>query len=90
LLLPNAFTPDGDGRNDNFRPLHACEMSNFEMNIYNRYGDLVFRSLSPDGAWDGSYRGGKAQAGTYVWSARYFNPVTKQPVFRKGTVILLR
>jgi len=90
LLLPNAFTPDGDGRNDNFRPLHACEMSNFEMNIYNRYGDLVFRSLSPDDAWDGSYRGGKAQAGTYVWSARYFNPVTKQPVFRKGTVILLR
>jgi gliding motility-associated-like protein len=90
LLLPNAFTPDGDGHNDSFRPQHACEMSNFEMNIYNRYGDLVFRSLNPDEAWDGSYRGGKAQAGAYVWMARYFNPVSKQPVFRKGTVILLR
>jgi gliding motility-associated-like protein len=90
LLLPNAFTPDGDGRNDSFRPLHACEMTNFQMSIYNRFGDLVFRSLSPDAAWDGSYHGGKAEAGTYVWMARYFNPVTKQPVFRKGTVILLR
>jgi len=91
LLLPNAFTPDGDGRNDNFRPLHACEMSNFEMNIYNRYGELVFRSLDPDAAWDGTLHGGaRAPAGAYVWAAHYFNPVTKQPVFGKGTVVLIR
>jgi len=90
LLLPNAFTPNGDGSNDTFRPLHACEMSNFELSVYSRLGDLVFRSLSPDGAWDGTFEGHKAQAGTYVWMARYFNPVSKQPVFRKGTVILIR
>jgi gliding motility-associated-like protein len=90
LLLPNAFTPDGDGHNDTFRALHACEMTNFEMSIYNRVGDLVFRGFNPDEAWDGSFRGAKAQAGTYVWMARYFNPVSKQPVFRKGTVILIR
>jgi len=90
LLLPNAFTPDGDGHNDSFRPLHACEMTNFEMNIYDRYGDLVFRSLNPDEAWDGTFHGVKAQAGAYVWMAHYFSTATKQPVLRKGTVVLIR
>ena len=90
LLLPNAFTPDGNGHNDTFRPLHVCEISNFEMNIYNRYGDLVFRSLNPDEAWDGNFRGVKAPGGAYVWAARYFNTESKQTVFRKGTVLLIR
>jgi gliding motility-associated-like protein len=90
LLLPNAFTPDGDGRNDTFRPLHACEMGDFQMNIYDRYGDLVFRSLNVDAAWDGTFHGVKVSAGTYVWMAHYINTATKQPVFRKGTVMVIR
>jgi gliding motility-associated-like protein len=90
LWLPTAFTPDGDGRNDNFRPLHACEMSDFQMNIYNRYGDLVFRSLNVDAAWDGTFHGAKVPAGVFVWMAHYFNTETKQPVFRKGTVMVVR
>jgi gliding motility-associated-like protein len=91
LNLPNAFTPNGDGRNDNFRPLHVCEITDFEMNIYDRYGDLVFRSLNADEAWNGTYRGGeKAPGGTYVWTAHYFSAATKQPVMRKGTVMLIR
>lgn len=90
LWLPNAFTPDGNGHNDTFRPLHACEMTNFELEIYNRYGELMFRSLNPSDAWDGRLRGTKMPAGTYVWSAKYFSVETKQPVFRKGTVLLIR
>jgi gliding motility-associated-like protein len=90
LWLPNAFTPDGNGHNDTFHPLHACEMSNFQMNIYDRYGALVFRSLDPDEGWDGRFHGTKAPAGTYVWMAHYFNTETKQPVLRKGTVMLIR
>jgi len=43
-----------------------------------------------DAAWDGTFHGAKASAGAYVWSARYFIPVTKQPVFGKGTVVLIR
>ena len=90
LWLPNAFTPDGDGRNDSFRPLHACEMSDFQMNIYDRYGELVFRSLNIDAAWDGTFHGSKVSSGTYVWMVHYFNTATKQPVFRKGTVMVIR
>jgi gliding motility-associated-like protein len=90
LQLPNAFTPDGDGRNDAFRPLHACEMSEYQMNIYDRYGDLVFRSLNPDLGWDGTFRGAKVPTGAFVWMVHYFNTATKQPVFRKGTVMVIR
>ncbi len=91
LNLPNAFTPNGDGRNDNFRALHVCDMTDFEMNVYDRYGELIFRSLNADEAWDGTYRGGvKAPGGTYVWMVHYFSAATKQPVMRKGTVMLIR
>jgi len=90
LLLPNAFTPNDDGRNDTFRPLHACEMTNFEMNIYDRYGELVFRSFNPDLAWDGSFHGKKVSPGAFVWMVHYFSTETKQPVFRKGTVMVIR
>ena len=90
LLLPNAFTPNGDGRNDTFRPLHACQMTNFEMNIYDRYGELVFRSFNPDLGWDGTFHGKKASPGAFVWMVHYFSTETKQPVFRKGTVMVIR
>ena len=90
LLLPNAFTPDGDGRNDLFRPLHACEMSAFQMAIFDRFGDMVFRSVDPDKGWDGTFNGSKVPAGTFVWMVRYYNTVTKQPVLRKGTVLVIR
>ena len=65
-------------------------MSNFEMNIYDRYGVLVFRSLNTDDAWDGRFQDAKVPAGAYVWMAHYFNTATKQPVFRKGTVMVIR
>ncbi len=90
LYLPNAFTPDGDGRNDNFRPLHACEMSDFHMIVYDRNGELVFRSVDPSSAWDGTFKGAKLPSGAFVWMVRYFDEETKRPVSKKGVVMLLR
>jgi gliding motility-associated-like protein len=90
LLLPNAFTPNADGRNDTFRPLHACKMSAYEMRIFNRFGEQVFQATSPDQAWDGTYKNGKAPAGTYVWMVRYTNTDTQQQFSKKGWVVLLR
>jgi gliding motility-associated-like protein len=90
LLLPNAFTPDGDGRNDTFRPLHACEMTEFQLAIYDRFGDMVYRSTDPDRGWDGTFRGARVPPGNFVWMVHYFNTATKQPIFRKGTVMVIR
>jgi gliding motility-associated-like protein len=90
LLLPNAFTPNGDGTNETFRPLHPCKMINFTLRIYNRYGELVYQTNDQYKGWDGTYNMGKASAGTYVWTASYINTDTQQRNLKKGFVILIR
>lgn len=90
LILPNAFTPNGDGRNDTFRPLHACNMTHYEMKVYNRFGEMVFQSTDPDKGWDGTYKGSKVTTGTYVYTVAYVNTDSQQPFFQKGWVVVLR
>lgn len=89
LILPNAFTPNNDGHNDLFRPLHPCNMAEFRMQIFDRYGKVVFISSDFGKGWNGTYNGTPAQIGTYVWMASYRNTDTKAMQFRKGFVVLL-
>jgi len=90
LLLPNAFTPNGDGMNDNFRPLHACDMQDYSMTIYNRYGERIYFSKDPLEGWDGKVKGTLLNMGGYVWTVIYTKPSTKQIIQKQGTVLLLR
>src|SRR5690606_29175101 len=55
IFIPTAFTPNGDGINDIFRPMAAagCPVGQFRMNIYNKWGALVFTSHSIQNGWDG-------------------------------------
>jgi gliding motility-associated-like protein len=89
LTLPNAFTPNGDGLNDVFRPLHPCNMTEYMMRIFDRYGKLVFQSADFSRGWNGTYGGTPAETGTFVWMATYRNADTKALEFRKGFVIVL-
>ena len=89
LTLPNAFTPNGDGVNEIFRPLHPCSMDTYQMQIFDRYGKTVYISADFGKGWNGTYNGNPAQNGTYVWMATYRNTDTKTMQFRKGFVILL-
>ncbi len=90
LLLPNAFTPNGDGINDNFRPLHACDMENYSMTIFNRYGEKIYFTKDPLQGWDGKIRGSLLNTGAYVWTVNYTKPSTKQLIQKQGTVLVLR
>jgi gliding motility-associated-like protein len=90
LLLPNAFTPNGDGRNDNFRPLHACDMQDFAMTIFNRYGEKIFFTKDPLVGWGGNLNNTLLVQGGYVWSVTYTKPSNKEKVQKQGTVLLLR
>jgi gliding motility-associated-like protein len=65
LFFPDAFTPDGDGLNDEFTA-NARFYSAFEMDIFNRWGELIFHADNIDQAWDGSYNGKPVQQDTYV------------------------
>ena len=90
LTMPNAFTPNGDGHNEMFRPLHPCKMNGFMLRIFDRYGELVFQSSDPTVGWDGMFRGVRAESGSYVWMASYVNTDTQQRRLKKGFVILIR
>ena len=69
LFVPNTFTPDGDGINDMFFAI-ATEVSEFELLIFNRWGELIWESSDHRIGWDGRYKGTLSQIGTYVWKVR--------------------
>jgi gliding motility-associated-like protein len=89
LTLPNAFTPNFDGVNDIFRPLHPCDMTEYKMQIFDRYGKIVFQSSDFGKGWNGTYNGTPADDGTYIWMASYRSTETKVTEYRKGFVVLL-
>lgn len=89
IFVPNAFTPNGDGRNDVLRPI-AAGMERIELfQVFNRWGQMVFSSNSTHHGWDGTV-GGKLQAsGAYVWVVKAVD-YTGQPYVQRGTVVLIR
>ena len=89
LYVPSAFTPNGDGLNDNFRPilLGMKQLSYFR--VYNRWGQLVFATSVIGNGWDGTFKGSPQDSGNYVWIAEgidYKGRITK----KKGNVVLIR
>lgn len=69
LLVPNVFTPNGDGINDEFRVIYTS-LAEFECWIYNRWGKLVFHWTDPAKGWDGTINGRPAAAGAYYYVIR--------------------
>ncbi|WP_245843574.1 T9SS type B sorting domain-containing protein [Niastella vici] len=90
ITVPNAFTPNGDGKNDYLYPLNAWKATNLEFYIYNRYGQVVFRSTNWTNKWDGRFNGQLQSTGVFVWQLRYTLIDTGEKVFRRGTTVLLR
>ncbi|HPQ98608.1 MAG TPA: gliding motility-associated C-terminal domain-containing protein [Saprospiraceae bacterium] len=86
--IPNAFTPDGDGLNDRFRPINLRGAELEDMLIFNRFGQLVYQGNSTDG-WDGTQGGQKAPSDTYAYIMK-FKLIDGSIDQRKGTVILIR
>jgi len=53
LYIPNAFTPNGDGINDQFQPISNCALAQYKFSVFDRWGELVFSSSDPAAGWDG-------------------------------------
>jgi len=88
LAMPNIFTPNGDNRNDIFKPIEYCGIANGTLVIYNRWGQAIFRTSEPGNGWNGSVNGKKAGGGIYYWAIEYtdFSNARKR---RKGWVELI-
>ncbi|MEX1001067.1 MAG: T9SS type B sorting domain-containing protein [Crocinitomicaceae bacterium] len=70
IFVPNAFTPNGDQFNNTFK-VEALNIIDFEMLIFNRWGELVTTLNSPDQSWNGTYHGNLVQDDVYVWQIHY-------------------
>ena len=69
LAVPNAFTPNGDGKNDEFRVAYRS-LRDFHIWVYNRWGKLVYESTDPAKGWDGNINGRPAAEGAYFYVVR--------------------
>lgn len=67
---PNAFTPNGDGVNDGFRPLIYGNEESYELRIFNRWGQMIFQTTNPKGYWNGAFGGKACDMGTYYYMVR--------------------
>ncbi|MEO7530836.1 MAG: T9SS type B sorting domain-containing protein, partial [Sediminibacterium sp.] len=89
IIVPTAFTPNGDGRNDVSRPvLLGITKLNF-FSIYNRWGQLLFSTTEENKGWDGNFSGVAQPSGTYIYLASGVDFLGRV-VLRKGTVVLIR
>jgi len=69
FMVPNAFTPNNDGINDEFfvKPTQGCEVKNYRIEIFDQYGRVVYKSKDYLSRWDGTYDGMTLNSGTYFW-----------------------
>lgn len=92
VYIPSAFSPNNDGVNDVFKAF-GMEINDFELIIYNRWGEKIFQTQDINLGWDGTYKGTVSPLGTYVWeleaSDKYGKPLLKD-IQRRGVVNLIR
>jgi gliding motility-associated-like protein len=89
VYIPNAFTPNGDGRNDVFFPTIACNIDKFRLEIRDRWGRCCFVALRPEDAWDGLSQGIVAPEGVYVYTLETVDTWRKRRVI-SGVLSLIR
>jgi gliding motility-associated-like protein len=91
-VVPNAFSPDGDGHNDVFRALTECCLTKYSLQVFSRWGNLVFQSDDVSNGWNGTYKGAPLPTDVYIWKASWRVTLDgREKTFSKaGDVLLLR
>jgi gliding motility-associated-like protein len=90
VYVPSAFTPNNDGLNDLFRVTGTEVISEFELMIFNRWGELIFKTTDKTKGWDGKLKGASLSTGTFVYLLKYKDNTSGKSESLKGTVVLIR
>ena len=92
IFIPNTFTPDGDEYNNVWQPVFTSGFDpyEFELSIYNRWGQLIWQSYDANAGWDGTYQGRMCQDGVYFYMITYGDPDTDGKSMLHGHVTLFR
>ena len=88
--MPTGFTPNNDGRNDVLRPIAVGIKVIEYFSIYNRWGQVIFRTTESGSGWDGKTRGLPQSSGVYVWNIAAIDLRTGLKEEKKGTFTLVR
>src|SRR4029078_8699810 len=90
LVIPSAFTPNQDGKNDKMRPLiNGCKILELTFRIYNRWGELIFETKEMGAGWDGTHMGVTQSSDVYAYVCYYTGEAGIQRQL-KGTFVLIR
>jgi gliding motility-associated-like protein len=89
LFIPNVFSPNGDGLNDNFKIDHVnCEY--LDITIYDRWGKFLYQTGDKNFLWDGKFNGNPLPEGVYYFHVEYKLNANETIFDTKGTITLLR
>ncbi|HTO14906.1 MAG TPA: gliding motility-associated C-terminal domain-containing protein [Edaphocola sp.] len=89
LMIPTAFTPNGDGINDNFKIANLKDEKIIDFRVFNRWGTIYYLDRGDNKGWDGSYKDRIVEPGAYGYIIRIQYKDGREEVF-KGTVLLFR
>ena len=89
VYIPSAFTPNNDNLNETFGVADNTALQYFNLQIYSKWGQLIFRSDDVTKKWDGTFNGKKMPNGSYVWMLNYTN-IRGRKFYEQGTVMLIR
>ena len=90
VFIPNAFSPNNDGKNDEIGLVNTFGVDLTDFKIYNRWGQEVFKSQGLFDNWNGNFKGGLSEVGTYYYVARYHCRYNNKDYVLKGDITLLR
>jgi len=93
LWMPNAFTPDNNGNNDTFKPVtQRTTLEPYEFLVFDRWGQLIFKTTNPEVGWDGKHNGEPCLAGSYTYLVQYREGKieSSEIVTKRGMVSLIR
>jgi gliding motility-associated-like protein len=93
FYVPNSFTPNNDGKNDEFIPVLTSgykRSTGYDFRVYNGWGEEVFYSDTPGVGWDGTYFNNPVQNGTYIWYVKFINSINNKVYDYSGHVNVIK
>jgi gliding motility-associated-like protein len=90
IYIPNAFTPDNDFLNDNFKPVMSYQPTSYIFCVYNRWGEKIFSTTDYREGWNGTFQNAKAIEGAYIYTVSGFRWLDAKNVYRSGIFYLIR